>query len=161
MNRRLLSKYYSKLCVVNNSGTLRHLHTVIYIPYPAEMKGWFEKRIPEKMLLISYVAVCQIDYRIQTILNWRAESQKRTRESLLRFLLSTFGKLWFSRRRLSEEKTITLSHLAALWASGSREAGISRPYCRAALDCASTMCAFVCKLLCISGCVCSGDDDKS
>lgn len=39
MNMRLQSKYYSTLCVINISSTLRHLYTFIYIPYPAQIKG--------------------------------------------------------------------------------------------------------------------------
>lgn len=62
LQRRLVSKLYPTLCV-NNSGTFRHLYTLIYIPDPAEIKEEFEKKksISEKMLLISYVDICQID----------------------------------------------------------------------------------------------------
>lgn len=49
----------------------------------------------------------------------------RLKKSLFCFLLCTSTKLWFSGKRLSEGKTITLSHLAALWTSGSPEAGFS------------------------------------
>ncbi len=129
--------------------------------------SWTKKKkgITENERLIQLWGICQIDEdrNYSKLKSWKSEENKR--------IIMMFPAQHLCQAVIQQEEALRGEDnniespccIVSLWQPRGRNQQQLRPYCRAAPDCASTMCAFLCKIIMyeLGVCVCSGDDDKS